>query len=272
MKGRVMKGRVMKGAAGQGPKPYLDSPVPVAFAHRGFSREGLENSLVAFQAAADLGYQYIESDVHTTADGTAVLFHDDRLDRVTNAGGLIAQLPDAVVQQALIGGTEHILALADLVQALPDTRFNLDVKDAGSVDSLAAAIEEFGLHDRVCVASFSDKRRRAVLKQLSRPAASSAGTGTMAAFLLLGPWLPRPLMRWFLRQTDLLQIPVRQGPLRLVTRRSVERAHRLGLKMHVWTINDPAEMNALFDLGVDGVMTDRADLLAGVMRERGYWA
>ncbi|WP_125613996.1 glycerophosphodiester phosphodiesterase [Specibacter cremeus] len=254
-----------------GPRtPFLDSPIPLAFAHRGFSPQGLENSLAAFRAAAALGYTHLESDVHTTADGVAILFHDDTLLRTTGVPGRIADLPAAVVLQARIGGTEPIVTLAELVQAMPATKFNLDVKDAGSVPTLAAAIEEFGLHDRVLVASFSDKRRRAVLRRLSRPVASSAGTATMAAFVL-GGWLPRPLLRWFLRDTDALQIPRRRFGITLVTRRSVVRAHRHGLAVHVWTINVPQEMRELFDLGVDGVMTDRADLLADVMRERGYW-
>ncbi|WP_427016056.1 glycerophosphodiester phosphodiesterase [Pseudarthrobacter sp. P1] len=251
--------------------PYLDSPVPLAFAHRGFSREGLENSLPAFAAAAALGFTHVETDVHTTADGVAVVFHDETLDRVSTGRGRIADLPAAVVAQARIGGTEPIPTLAAVVTAFPDLRFNLDVKDAGSVATLAAAIEELGLHDRVCVASFSDKRRRAVLRRLSRRTASSAGVGTMAAFVLLG-WLPGPLLRPFLRGTDLLQIPVRVRWLKLATPRLLARAHRLGLKVHVWTIDDPARMHALFDLGVDGIMTDRGDLLAAVMRERGYWS
>ncbi|WP_196811005.1 glycerophosphodiester phosphodiesterase [Arthrobacter sp. 35W] len=250
--------------------PYLDSPVPLAFAHRGFSRTGLENSLPAFAAAAQLGFTHVETDVHTTSDGVVVIFHDSTLDRVSTGAGRINELPAAVVGRALIGGTEPIPTLAALVEAFPDLRFNLDVKDEASVAPLAALIEEHGLHDRVCVASFSDKRRRAVLKRLTRRTASSAGVRTIALFTFLG-WLPDPLLRRLLRGTDVLQIPVRMYGLALVTARSVARAHRLGLTMHVWTIDDPAQMHELFDLGVDGIMTDRADLLADVMQLRGYW-
>lgn len=252
-------------------KPYLDSPHPLAIAHRGFSLAGLENSLVAFKAALGRGYSYVETDINTTADGVTLVFHDASLDRTTDRGGLIAELPYDVVRQARIGGQEPIATLREFFEALPTARFNIDVKDAGSVEPLAALIEELGLHERVCVASFSDKRRRAVLARLSRPVASSPGRNLTAAYVLLSRWLPARLMRALMRDVDVLQIPRSYGKLTLVSRRSVARAHRLGLKMHVWTINDPAQMNRLFDLGVDGIMTDRADLLADVMRTRGYW-
>ncbi len=253
-------------------KPFLASDVPVAFAHRGFSRRGLENSLPAFRAAVELGFSYVETDVHTTADGVLLVFHDSTLARVTDGAGEISALTAEQVSRARIGGTEAIPTFAELVAALPGIRMNLDVKDAGSVSALAAAIEEFGLHERVCVASFSDRRRRAVLKRLSRPVASSAGRSLLAAFVFLGPWLPHPLLRRILRDVDCIQVPVRYRGIRVVTGNSVARAHALGLKLHVWTINDPAQMHALFELGVDGIMTDRADLLACVMQERGYWA
>ncbi len=252
-------------------KAFLASDVPLAFAHRGFSRHGLENSLPAFRAAVELGFRYVETDLHTTADGVLLLFHDATLARVTDGAGQISALTAEQVSRARIGGTEAILTFAELVAALPGVRMNLDVKDAGSVPALAGAIEEFGLHERVCVASFSDRRRRAVLKRLSRPVASSAGRTLLAAFVFLGPWLPHPLLRWVLRGVDCLQVPMRYRGIRVVTGKSVARAHALGLKLHVWTINDPVQMHALFELGADGIMTDRADLLARVMQERGYW-
>lgn len=253
-------------------KPYLESPSPLAIAHRGFSREGWENSIPAFQAALELGYSYVETDIHTTADGVTVVFHDASLDRVTDQAGVISKLPYSVVAKARIGGTQPIPTLRELFEALPTARFNIDVKDPGSAAPLAALIEELGLHERVCVASFSGARRRQVFSRLTRPVAASPGQGLLAAYTFLGSWLPAPLVRSLMRRVDVLQIPRRFGPLTLVTRRSVARAHRLGLKMHVWTIDDPAEMHELFELGVDGIMTDRADVLAAVMRERGYWA
>lgn len=248
---------------------------PVAMAHRGFSLDGLENSMAAFRAAVDLGYQHLETDVHTTSDGVLLLFHDDTLERVTDGRGRISDLTAAEVAAARIGGLEPVPLFDELLTAFPHARMNLDVKDRDSIRSLAAAIERHGAHDRVLVASFSDRRRRAVLRLLSRPVASSAGVVTNGLFVLLGPLLPAGLLRLVLRRplrdVQALQVPVRHGVVRVVTPGFVRRAHRLGLVVHVWTINGPAEMHRLLDLGVDGIVTDRADLLKQVLQERGEW-
>ena len=265
-----------RAGAGAAARASVGPPAPLAMAHRGFSLDGLENSMAAFRAAVDLGFRHLETDVHTTADGVLVLFHDKTLDRITAERGRIADLPAAAVARARIGGTEPIPLFEELVAAFPDVRFNVDVKDWNSVTPLASAIERHGLHDRVLVASFSDRRRRAVLKQLSRPAASSAGTVSTALFVVLGPVLPAPLMSLVaaraLQGVHALQVPVRYGAVTVVTPGFIRRAHRHGLQVHVWTVNEPAEMHRLLDLGVDGIVTDRADLLKAVLLERGTWA
>ncbi|YCH19718.1 glycerophosphodiester phosphodiesterase [Arthrobacter sp. D1-29] len=244
-------------------------------AHRGFSREGLENSMAAFRAAVELGYLYLETDVHTTADGVLLVFHDDSLDRVTDGSGRIAELTAAEVAAARIGGREAVPLFDELVTAFPEVRLNVDVKDWASVRSLAAGIERHQAHHRILVASFSDRRRRAVLKLLSRPVASSAGVITNALFVALGPlmptsWLGRVLGS-VLHDVHALQVPVRYGVVRVVTKAYVRRAHELGLMVHVWTVNEPQEMRRLLALGVDGIVTDRADLLKQVLEERGEW-
>lgn len=232
--------------------------------------------MAAFRAAVDLGYRYLETDVHTTSDGVLLLFHDSTLDRVTDGRGRISDLTAAEVARVRIGGREPVPSFDDLLAGFPDVRLNLDVKDWNSVRSLAAGIERHAAHDRVLVASFSDRRRRAVLKLLSRPVASSAGRVTNALFVLLGTVLPvswlRIVLRSPLRDVQALQVPVRYGAVRVVTPAYLRRAHALGLVVHVWTVNEPAEMHRLLDLGVDGIMTDRADLLQQVLQERGEWA
>jgi len=252
----------------------------VAMAHRGFSREGLENSMAAFRAAVELGCRYVETDVHTTSDGVLLLFHDSSLDRLTDGTGRISGLSAEEVSRARIRGTEPVPSFDELVAAFPDARFNLDVKDWHSVRSLAAAIERDGVHDRVLIASFSDRRRRAVLKLLSRRTASSAGIVTNGLVVLLGPLmavrgagsLVRAALGRALRGVDALQVPVRYKSVPVVTPGFVRRAHQLGLYVHVWTVNEPAEMHRLLDLGVDGIVTDRADLLKDVLQSRGEWA
>ncbi|HET8794967.1 MAG TPA: glycerophosphodiester phosphodiesterase [Arthrobacter sp.] len=245
---------------------------PVAFAHRGFSRDGLENSLQAFKDAAALGFGYLETDVHTTSDGVVLLFHDETLNRVTDGRGAIKDHTYAELQQVKIGGREPIPTLDELLTALPGTCINIDIKDAFSILPLKDVLDRHDAYDRVCITSFSDKRLLAFQALLSdRAPTHSAGMLRVGAFVLLGKLgLDWPL-RWILRGVDALQVPVRYGRIRIVTARSVARAHRLGLQMHVWTINEAAVMEELLDLGVDGIMTDHADLLAEIMETRGFW-
>nr|WP_183321008.1 glycerophosphodiester phosphodiesterase family protein [Flexivirga oryzae] len=246
-------------------------------AHRGFSSgdQVLENSLAAFGAAVDLGYRYVETDVHATSDGTLIAFHDDRLDRVTDRSGAIGALPWSTVREAKIGGTQEIPTLDALLESWPELRINIDCKTAAAVEPLAEVIERHAAHDRVCVASFSDRRRRAVLRRLSRPVATSGGQSVIARFVLGGRVPARarvPLGERALRDVDCLQVPVAAGRLRVVSAATLRRAHHAGVQIHVWTIDDADQIRQLLDLGVDGIMTDRADILREVLVERGEWA
>ncbi len=247
--------------------PYLESPF-VALAHRGFSLDGLENSLRAFEAARKLGFRYVETDAHGTSDGVAVALHDATLDRTTDASGVVAELPWTAVAKARIGGLEPVPRLDDLLGTWPDLRVNIDVKGGSGVRPVAEAIERTGAHDRVCVTSFSVAPRRATVALLSRPVATSAGQGEVVRFLLGARVRAAGRVAKALRDVDCLQVPVAQGPVRVVDARTVAAAHRAGRQVHVWTIDEPAEMRRLLDLGVDGIVTNRADLLRGVLAER----
>src|SRR5690242_6649092 len=120
--------------------PFLDWPGPLAFAHRGGASEAPENTLPAFEHAIRLGFTYLETDVHATADGQLVAFHDDHLDRVTDASGAIASLPWSVVQRARVDGREPIPLLEDLLGAFPDARVNIDPKHDDAVEPLAEVL------------------------------------------------------------------------------------------------------------------------------------
>lgn len=246
-------------------------PAPMAFAHRGFSPEGLENTLTAFRAAWDLGFTHLETDVRATNDGALVAFHDERLDRVTDRTGALAELDWSAVAAARIGASERVPLFAELVEELPGAYVNVDVKSAAAVAPLAGLIERMRLHDRVLVTSFSDARRRAVLSRLSLPVASSSGIESAAVMRLLGAPLPEALLRRALRGIGALQVPEHFRGLRVPTPGFVARAHRLGLQVHVWTVNEAADMQRLLDAGVDGLLTDRADVLRSVLQARGAW-
>ena len=138
--------------------PFLHWPGPLAFAHRGGASEAPENTMPAFEHAVRLGYRYLETDAHVTADGVLIAFHDDRLDRVTDRTGVIAELPWSEVQHARVDGREPIPLLEDLLTAWPDVRVNIDPKHDAAAEPLAAAIVRTGTVDRVCVGAFSDRR------------------------------------------------------------------------------------------------------------------
>ncbi|MBB1256998.1 glycerophosphodiester phosphodiesterase, partial [Streptomyces sp. OF3] len=138
--------------------PFLDRPAPLAFAHRGGAADGLENTHRAFERAVGLGYRYLETDVHLTADGVLVAFHDATLDRVTDGSGPIAGLSWAEVARARVGGSEPVPRLADLLRAFPAARWNLDVKAEAALRPLLAELDRLDAWDRVCVGSFTEAR------------------------------------------------------------------------------------------------------------------
>jgi len=251
--------------------PYFDNAgFPIALAHRGFSLEGLENSMKAFQAAVDLGYRYLETDAHGTRDGVAVALHDDTLDRTTDATGSVSNRSWKSVKVARIGGIEPVPALEDVLGTWPEAHVNIDVKGASAIEPVARVIEKTKAHDRVCIGSFSADRRRKTLKLLSRPVASPASQREAVGWLL-GSWLGAD-SEITLGEVDALQIPWRTSRVKFLRKRQVDIAHAAGRQVHVWTINDRDEMAELLDLGVDGIVSDRADILKEVLVERGQWA
>ncbi|EYT55417.1 glycerophosphodiester phosphodiesterase family protein [Kocuria sp. CPCC 205258] len=259
---------------------------PAALAHRGFCRDGAENTLDAFRAARDLGYEWIETDVNTTADGVVLSFHDETLDRVTGGSGKVSALTWAQIRAERVAGAGRIPRFADLLTELPELKFNVDVKDEASVAALPALLHELGAVDRVRVTSFSESRRRRTLRRIreldGRTVPTSSGKEGMR-LLLVCSWLGGPTWRLARRAAarwiepfDTVQIPrryrVRGGAeVQLVTPRFLDFAHRHGIDVHVWTVNETAEMAELLELGVDGIVTDRADLLASLLAQRGQW-
>lgn len=250
--------------------PYFDTGGAItALAHRGFSRDGLENSMAAFQAAVDLGYRFVETDAHGTTDGVAVALHDASLDRTTDGSGNVADLAWSRVKLARIGGKEPVPMLEDILGTWPELRVNIDVKAESGIQPVADAIEKTRAHRRVCIASFSTARRQATVKRLSQPVATSAGTREAAAYLVGG--FARANLAGALKSVGALQVPLSVGPVRLLTDRHVRAAHAAGKLVHVWTVNDPTRMREVLDLGVDGIVTDRADLLKELLISRGRW-
>jgi glycerophosphoryl diester phosphodiesterase len=251
---------------------FLDWPGPIAFAHQGGAAEFPSNTMKSFQSAVDMGYRYLETDLQVTKDGVLIVFHDESLDRLTDHVGTIADLPWSVVQQARVSGTEPIPRLEDVLQAFPDTRFNIEPKIDATVQPFIDTVKKMGVIDRVCAASFSNGRLAKIRKALGPDICTGMGVADTVR-LRIGSWLPLgPVSDWIARTgAACAQEPVKQSFVPVADHRLVKLAHKLGLAVHVWTIDDAAEMSRLLDLGVDGIMTDRPSVLKEVLVQRNQW-
>ncbi|MCZ2860949.1 glycerophosphodiester phosphodiesterase [Blastococcus sp. VKM Ac-2987] len=249
---------------------YLDAPTPLAMAHRGGAIEHLENTMPAFEACVELGYRYLETDVQVTADGVLVAFHDPTLERVTDRSGRIDSLTWAQISEARIGGREPVVRLEDLLGAWPDVRFNLDIKAAGVLAPLVRLVRSMKVTDRLCLGSFSDARVAAARRLFGPTVCTSLGPRGVAA-LRLSSYSPRAagLVRI---SAGCAQVPLQLGGRALVDERFIAAAHARDLQVHVWTVDDAAEAEAMLDLGVDGIMTDRPAMLREVLEKRGQWS
>ncbi|MEV7202881.1 glycerophosphodiester phosphodiesterase [Streptomyces griseoluteus] len=247
--------------------PYLDHPGPIPFAHRGGAAEGVENTVAQFRRAVALGYRYIETDVHLTADGTLVAFHDDSLDRVTDGTGRVADLPWAEVRQARVGGREPVPLFAELLETFPEVRWNVDVKAEAALLPFLELVGRTAAWDRVCLGSFSEARVRRAQRLAGPRLATSFGTLGVLGLRLRSWGLPAPVRG----SAVAAQVPEAQSGVPVADGRFVRAAHARGLQVHVWTVNEPERMHRLLDLGVDGIMTDHIDTLREVMEDRGVW-
>lgn len=257
--------------------PYLSLEHPIRLAHRGSRTLWPENTWYGFdRAVGELGYRYIETDVQVTRDGVVVVFHDDTLERTTNGVGRIADWDwedvahlDAAYQFSP-DGVEHPLRatgvsvsrLDDTFDRFPDVHFNIDLKAKGTAWGVAEVIARMGRHDSVMVGSFSDRRLarfRRITKGLVATSAGPQAAMSMYAASRLGRTVHLAPKAYQLP-------PMIRGAA--VDRRMITAVHKVGAQLHVWTINEPDEMHRLLDLGVDGIVTDRPDLLNDVMKER----
>lgn len=248
--------------------PYLQAPGPIPFAHRGGALDAPENTIEAFDESYALGYRWMETDVHLSADGVIVSFHDPDLDRVTNRSGRISDLSWDEISEATVGDGGTIPTMLELFERFPLARFNIDSKSAEVLEPLVQLIQEHGFHDRACVGSFYDNRVWSAQQIAGPDLCTSAGSAAVVARRIL----PRAIGRHLLFGARALQVPSSVRGFPFVTKSFVDAAHEDGVDVHVWTIDDPTEMHRLLDLGVDGIMTDRPRVLKQVFEDRGIWA
>jgi glycerophosphoryl diester phosphodiesterase len=251
---------------------------PAAIAHRGSRVLWPENTMTAFAGAVDLGYRYLETDLRLTSDGVIVCIHDADVDRTTDGAGPVSSHTfDELCR--LDAGFRHrrdghpyrgtgvtIPSLVQVLTTFPQVRLALDLKEDGLVPALIELGESIPLGNRVMVGSFSDRRLAEFHRASGGTVPISTGQTTATNWVLASR-----LGRGVRGPASALQLPVQMRGVPVVTRRLVELAHERDVHVQVWTVNDPIEMQALLDLGVDGLVTDRPDLLKAVLEARGEW-
>ncbi len=261
--------------------PFLN-PFPVVCAHRGDSAYHPENTLPAFLSAAELGVDCIESDVHLTADEQCVLWHDSTVDRMSNGTGNISDYTlielkqlDAAYSFTLPGQKGYpyrgkgitIPSLAETLEALPEMRFNLDLKGTSLrlAEKFVEVVEQFQAHERILGASFHYRQ----LQRIRRLAPSLVTSfSSPEARTLIGLHKVGLLKHIFPFKGLTLQVPETHGSVRIVTAELIKLLHEKGISVQVWTINAKPDMQRLLDMGVDGIVTDDPRLLQKVLRER----
>ena len=237
-------------------------------AHRGLALGAPENTLLAFAKAIALGVTHVETDVHGSADGVSMVSHDPDLTRLAGRRVKVGQLTSHELRRIPLGEGQGFCSLAEALDAFPETRFNIDIKAASAIAPTVAAIRDAKATDRVLIGSFSPERRLAVVRQLPGVATSVSSRGAVAAVSAARSAGGLPALRRILRGVHAVQLPLSILRMSTATPRTIAAFHAAGVEVHLWTINDEATMERLLDLGVDGLVTDRADLAMGVLARR----
>lgn len=260
--------------------PYFDLPRPIILGHRGAAGSAPENTLASFARALEDGAQILETDLHVTKDGVPVLLHDATLDRTTNGSGAVADLSLEELQALdaahrfegtpptyppIDGGRIVVPSLEEAFQAFPDARFNIEIKAESEalIESVVALVETAQRADRTLLTAGDDTIQALLRSELGRSGAKPAIGASLADIVEV----VSSAVSGRAPETDsmALQIPREFADRPLVTPELVAHCHLHGIQVHVWTINDPAEMRELLDIGVDGLVTDHPGRMARLL-------
>ena len=236
-------------------------------AHRGLALDAPENTLLAFAKALAAGATHLVTDVQASADGVAILSHDPDLFRLTGRRVRIDQLTAAELGRIDLGESQNFTTLAAALDAFPDARFNIDVKAAAAAVPTIEAVRSARAERRVLIGSFSNARRLTVVRKLPGVATSVSSRGAVIATWAAALGLPA-LTRRALRGVQAVQLPLLVLGASTTSPRAIAAYHSAGVEVHIWTVNDPVQMNRLLDAGVDGIVSDRADLALEVIARR----
>ena len=240
--------------------PYLKAKSPSILAHRGGSLETSENTLQGFEYAINLGAEYIETDVQLSKDGIPYIFHDDDLKRICKKNITFNQLNGNEIDLIKIFNGCNIPTLQECLDVFPDTKFNIDLKTDEVVVPALKILSNMKTEDRVCIASFANERLEFTRENYPK-FCTSMGPKEILNLKLSSLGISSPKV-----SGNCVQIPIYKYAIKLVTNRLIRLSHKLGLKVHVWTINDPNIMQKLIDMDIDGIITDKPKLLREIIQ------
>ncbi len=255
--------------------PYLTREHPIRMAHRGSRLLWPENTMEAFRGAVALGYRYIETDVRISADGHVIVFHDDTLERTTNGTGKVVDRSldglrrldagyhfDAAGGFPMRGKGVGISTLGEVLAEFPDVHFNIDLKGPAMEWAVADVVRAAGREASTLIASFIG-RRTARFRRITRSRVATAAGPSDA----LAMWLASRRGRSIRRPVAAYQLPF-DNPVLPIDQKLIDAIHAAGAHAHFWTVNAPAHMHRLLDMGADGIITDRPDILNDVLAAR----
>ncbi|MEM9563377.1 MAG: glycerophosphodiester phosphodiesterase family protein [Actinomycetota bacterium] len=245
--------------------PFFDHDGPIPLAHQGGAAEEVENSAAAFANAAALGYHHLDVDLQATTDGVLVAHHDDSLQRLTGVDAAVGDLSWDDVAELRLPNGEPLARFDELLDEHPEARWNIELKDDGSIGPTVDLVRQRRLDQRVCLNTFDDRRMRRIRRAAVgiEPAYSTPIAATL--WLKAASWIPFLPYR---TSADVTQAPVEDRGIKVLDERFVRRAEKAGLVVVVWTIDEADEMARLLDLGVDGILTDAPQTLRTVLDGR----
>jgi glycerophosphoryl diester phosphodiesterase len=248
---------------------YGEESGPLAIAHRGGAALAAENSLAAFGLASGLGLRYLETDVRVTSDGHLVCFHDETLERVTDATGPVRSKSLQELRALRINGIEPIPTFDEALDAFPSQCFTVDPKDPAGLAPLVRSLQRKGVAQRVCIAGAWDGLLAQVHREVPE-VRTALGWRSLTALLLCARTGVRPPRA--LATAPFAHVPVKLGCVPIFVERLVAMSHGIGIRVVTWTVDDPVVMGRLLDSGVDAIITDRPDALREVLVSRDQWA
>jgi glycerophosphoryl diester phosphodiesterase len=248
--------------------PFFEHGRPLALAHQGGAKEALDNSSEAFANAHELGYRYLDIDLQVTSDGVVIAHHDDTLERVTGLTGAVAERSWAELSEARLPNGEPLALFDDLCDSYPDAYWNIELKSDHAIGPTVDLIRRRDLGPRVCLSTFSDMRMWKLRRAVSGLGSATSTPKYATLWLRVTSYISFLPYR---RSADVSQAPVERKGIPILDERFVRRAHDKGVAVIAWTIDAPAEMHRLLDLGVDGINSDVPTTLKSVLQERGEW-